>query len=176
MGLMLVSVNLWQVSEPREGLPAIISRLPSLHLMKRLSSTHHIKRKTEHDCHEYADTQGAASLKQTYVDGRARHSLPSMETVTTPSEATCTPNTSTMVSSAPDGTLATTGLPMAESSDGAAAAAHAVFDTVELLEMILISVDAKTVLLSQQVCCTWRNVITRSRILKKNLFFIPATL
>lgn len=54
-------------------------------------------------------------------------------------------------------------------------AADNVFNTNELLEMILLKVDIKTLLLSQRVDKTWRTIITGSKNLQKKLFFLPAT-
>ncbi|KAK5725307.1 hypothetical protein LTR17_013070 [Elasticomyces elasticus] len=54
-------------------------------------------------------------------------------------------------------------------------AANAVLYTAELLEMILIRVNAKTLLFSQKVCSTWRQAITRSQSIRKKLFLLPAT-
>ncbi|KAK5680447.1 hypothetical protein LTS10_007375 [Elasticomyces elasticus] len=86
--------------------------------------------------------------------------------MTAPGEAICTPSTSTMnngeASLAANGVLATAGVLGAESNDGAAAAAQAVFDTAELLEMNFIRVEAKTVLLSQRIGPKWRDVVETS--------------
>ncbi|KAK5756501.1 hypothetical protein LTS12_013455 [Elasticomyces elasticus] len=89
-----------------------------------------------------------------------------METVTAPGEVIRTPSTSTTNNGeaplAANGLLATAGVLGAESNHGVAAAAQAVFDTVELLEMILIRVEAKTVLLSQRIGPKWRDVVETS--------------
>lgn len=52
----------------------------------------------------------------------------------------------------------------------------AMFSIAEILESILISVDMKTILLSQRVNKFWHNVIGNSTKLQKKLFFLPATL
>lgn len=48
-----------------------------------------------------------------------------------------------------------------------------VFETAELLEAILLDVDLKTLLLSQLVNTTWRNVIAGSSKLQKKLLLKP---
>ncbi|EME80833.1 uncharacterized protein MYCFIDRAFT_85212 [Pseudocercospora fijiensis CIRAD86] len=53
-------------------------------------------------------------------------------------------------------------------------AAHAVLHTVELLQAILLSLDTKTLLLSQRTCKTWQDVIADSILLQEALFFRPA--
>lgn len=56
------------------------------------------------------------------------------------------------------------------------AAGAAVFDTTELLEMILVEVGMKTLLLARRVTRKWRDVIQQSDKLQKKLFLKPATL
>ncbi|KAK4956534.1 hypothetical protein LTR10_006061 [Elasticomyces elasticus] len=55
-------------------------------------------------------------------------------------------------------------------------AADAALAITELLESILVRVDAKTLLLSQRVCRKWRDVIEGSLVLQQKLFLRPATL
>ncbi|KAK5718422.1 hypothetical protein LTR15_008149 [Elasticomyces elasticus] len=55
-------------------------------------------------------------------------------------------------------------------------AADAALAVTELLESILVRVDAKTLLLSQRVCRKWRDVVEGSHILQQKLFIQPATL
>ncbi|KAK5725292.1 hypothetical protein LTR17_013055 [Elasticomyces elasticus] len=55
-------------------------------------------------------------------------------------------------------------------------AADAALAITELLESILVRVDAKTLLLSQRVCHKWRDVIEGSHVLQQKLFLRPATL
>lgn len=49
-----------------------------------------------------------------------------------------------------------------------------VFAMYELLETILHVLPTKDLLLSQRVCRTWRNNITRSEKLQRALFILPA--
>ena len=49
------------------------------------------------------------------------------------------------------------------------------FHTPELLELMLIEVDMRTLLLSQRVSKYWQELITNSTKLKKKLFLVPAT-
>ncbi|KAK3070612.1 hypothetical protein LTR53_010167 [Teratosphaeriaceae sp. CCFEE 6253] len=53
-------------------------------------------------------------------------------------------------------------------------AATAVLSTTELLEAILLKLNAKTLLLSQQTCHKFQEVVGGSRRLQKKLFFQPA--
>ncbi|KAK4902714.1 hypothetical protein LTR27_000653 [Elasticomyces elasticus] len=57
----------------------------------------------------------------------------------------------------------------------AAMAFNAVFNTTELLEMILVSVDTKTLLLAQRVNRKWRAVISNNHQLQQKLFMRLAT-
>lgn len=49
----------------------------------------------------------------------------------------------------------------------------AVFDTTELLETVLVSVDIKTLLLAQRVCRKWKAVINANPSIQKKLFLLP---
>ena len=49
-------------------------------------------------------------------------------------------------------------------------AAQAVFETAELLEMVLMGIDAHTLLYTQRVNRFWRNTIQSSLALKRALF------
>ena len=48
-----------------------------------------------------------------------------------------------------------------------------VFATYELLEAVLHGLPTKTLLLSQRVCRTWRDLIARSKKLQRALFLLP---
>lgn len=53
------------------------------------------------------------------------------------------------------------------------AAATATLDTGELLELILLNLDTKTLLLSQRVDRRWHYIIRHSKMLQKKLFLLP---
>lgn len=53
--------------------------------------------------------------------------------------------------------------------------AHVVLATNELFEQILLGLDIKTLLLSQRVDGHWRAMISKSTLLQKKLYFLPAT-
>ncbi|KAL4954382.1 hypothetical protein BDW69DRAFT_163300, partial [Aspergillus filifer] len=53
-------------------------------------------------------------------------------------------------------------------------AANRVLETPELLEMILVQTDMRTLLISaQRVCRTWKALIDHSPSLQRALFFTP---
>ncbi|KAK3069387.1 hypothetical protein LTR53_012301 [Teratosphaeriaceae sp. CCFEE 6253] len=60
-------------------------------------------------------------------------------------------------------------------STEASTAVEDVFATAELLEKILLRVDAKTVLLSQKVSRHWREVVVGSHLLQQKLYLRSAT-
>ncbi|KAI5360605.1 Putative F-box-like domain superfamily protein [Septoria linicola] len=53
------------------------------------------------------------------------------------------------------------------------AAATATLDTGELLELILLNLDTRTLLLSQRVDRRWHYIIRHSKMLQKKLFLLP---
>ena len=63
-----------------------------------------------------------------------------------------------------------------EPLDSAERLAHRVFDTYELLEMVLQQLPMRDVLLAQRVSKTWKKVISQSQSLQRKLFFKPASI
>ena len=61
-----------------------------------------------------------------------------------------------------------------ESDEPTSLAVAAVFGTTELLEMVLLQLDLRTLLKVQQVCQRWHRIITISTQLQQALYLKPA--